>query len=874
MFRRKFIDRLRQKYQTGGINLAKQLGTQAVKTGVTTGLGRMSPAYFGATTLGGSLLSGAGTAYGLYKAHDQLLDAVGPEVYGHMSAGITGAHKDPNINKQLKKYGDAFYGRKMQLGGIQDLPGGVAEPIPGSDAIEFSGATHDEGGIMMDPQTEVEDGETMDQVTMAKHGGKKHDYFFSSYLKKGGQSFADMHKNILAEGGDQNKINTLARMQEVAANRNPNTIAKRGGFTKYQTGGPAAEYIPQRDFVGPINVDEAEKDRRKFSEERKDIYLEGKEESLQKLRDEDERRYKEYQKETEIEKANRKDIVYKRLKDSGVPDVDRYIQDWYDGDWENIDPEFIQETMSATDKARYEQLMKNKDKYLKYGFFGGDPNYEETRKEAEKKHKESGWGVHGPLQTREGLLESDIIKLADSDKYFVEDLKFLKDYESGQNPISYDDWVKRLDVHADRSILDSFPDMSETVFKQEHKDLKRMQDQRTKYIDAGINTDNIDKSIKNKLEEIKRKSTQTYKKGGFNYQLGGTPIDLNLSDNLTGNLWMSNLPQIQSPVQQPELINLSSDNLSPSRSELPTEEEILESNRNLIADPTDPAVIAANKKADKEFEAYLANKNLREQMWAHVNKRRKTPTAALAAGAAQAIPALYSFLHKQPPAEQSGFTPGFTTPIKADSIKAQQLERANYNNMRSQLSAAIRGGKKFIETSGGGPADMANMQSLLSKEIMGNMQITAAETKANTAIKNAEAQLAQQAAIDNAKRQQQAAVTNAQLSRAEAARLDQIDVLNAAARQKVKDDQEFMKYQGLAALAAGAAGLTGDVLDYRGQERYAKAIGSEGIYERDVMRNYLAREANRTGIPDVCEAGDCTKEQINKYITDTYNLKS
>ena len=34
-------------------------------------------------------------------------------------------------------------------------------------------------------------------------GGKKKDYFFSSYLKKGGRSYADMHKNILAMGGGQ-----------------------------------------------------------------------------------------------------------------------------------------------------------------------------------------------------------------------------------------------------------------------------------------------------------------------------------------------------------------------------------------------------------------------------------------------------------------------------------------------------------------------------------------------------------------------------------------------------------------------------------------------------------------------------------------------
>ena len=120
--------------------------------------------------------------------------------------------------------------RKMQMGGAQQLPGGIATSIPGSDAIEFSGQTHDEGGIMMDNVTEVEDGETMDQVTMNKEGGKKKDYFFSSYLKKGGRSFAEHHKDILAMGGSQEDINMLAKMQEKAAGRKPSYVrAKLGG---------------------------------------------------------------------------------------------------------------------------------------------------------------------------------------------------------------------------------------------------------------------------------------------------------------------------------------------------------------------------------------------------------------------------------------------------------------------------------------------------------------------------------------------------------------------------------------------------------------------------------------------------------------------
>ena len=137
-------------------------------------------------------------------------------------------------DKKLKRGGLAPY--KYNMGGMQNLPGGNVQQIPGSDAVEFSGATHDQGGIMMDPQTEVEDGETMDQVTMAKKGGKR-DYFFSSHLKEGGRSFADMHKDILENGGGQEDIDYLAQMQEKSAGRNPKKVAKLGGVVQYEEGG-------------------------------------------------------------------------------------------------------------------------------------------------------------------------------------------------------------------------------------------------------------------------------------------------------------------------------------------------------------------------------------------------------------------------------------------------------------------------------------------------------------------------------------------------------------------------------------------------------------------------------------------------------------
>ena len=142
---------------------------------------------------------------------------------------------DPSQQMQSGGYMNQM--QQYDNGGMK-LPGGNMQPIPGSDAVQFNGNSHDDGGIMLDNQTEVEGGETMDQVNMNKKGGKR-DYFFSDHLKKDGQSYASHHKKILSDGGNQDDINILAKMQEHQAGRNPKAVqtAKTGGVKKFKTGG-------------------------------------------------------------------------------------------------------------------------------------------------------------------------------------------------------------------------------------------------------------------------------------------------------------------------------------------------------------------------------------------------------------------------------------------------------------------------------------------------------------------------------------------------------------------------------------------------------------------------------------------------------------
>tara|TARA_B100000768_G_scaffold164652_1_gene166678 strand:- start:23800 stop:26532 length:2733 start_codon:yes stop_codon:yes gene_type:complete len=203
---------------------------------IATNMNRMK----GAALIGGganALLSGS-------SGNEDRSDMKEKSTYYNDEFG--GKYKIINGQKVMVEEDGGMYSKAQQYmqGGMQDspqqLPGGVMQPI-GEGAVEFVGNEHDEAGmgsesgILLDPQTEVEDGETMTQV--AAQGGMK-DYFFSNKLKSGGMTFADKHKEMVSSGAGQEQVNYLAKMQEAVAGRNPGDIkAAYGGMRRYDEAG-------------------------------------------------------------------------------------------------------------------------------------------------------------------------------------------------------------------------------------------------------------------------------------------------------------------------------------------------------------------------------------------------------------------------------------------------------------------------------------------------------------------------------------------------------------------------------------------------------------------------------------------------------------
>ena len=504
--------------------------------------------------------------------------------------------------------------KKYNLGGMS-LPGGMVAPIPGTDAVEFMGQTHEEGGIMMDPQTEVEDGETMDKVTM-KHGGKR-DYFFSSHLKKGGRSYADMHKDVLAMGGTQEDVDMLARMQEKSAGRDPNQVAKLGGVVEYNTGG-----LSQADKMAN------------------------------------------FQKILEI------DPSYSRLLD-------------------------------------YQMLQKE----------GQVPALS-----AEGLPTTYGDGLIGP----ETLFSS----IQDKDDLYFSNPENLA--QAGQAP----------------------------------------------EMNQGLN-----------LREKANLFAGSFGKG-YNAYL----------------------------------------------------------NRQQLRGDTGDVM------SEEEFNQMRQQEQLSKVL------RPNMPMEAKIGAAAQFLPAVTAMFTKQKDPEEFTFTPGVSSPIVTGQVKGLRYEAPTQDEARANLMNEYLAQQRFLDTSGAGAATLSNRQSLFAKKLFADAKLGAIEAKDQLKAEAMTKQSQQKADLVNVTNELKASLANAQLAQKEAQRKDAVDNANIAQRNKREQEKILNRLSIASNLAQGIAGVTGDTLQYKADERVARATGAYGIYERDRVKNMLQGQIN----PDTGKI--YTEEEINKKV--------
>ena len=190
-------------------------------------------------------------------------------------------------------------------------------------------------------------------------------------------------------------------------------------------------------------------------------------------------------------------------------------------------------------------------------------------------------------------------------------------------------------------------------------------------------------------------------------------------------------------------------------------------------------------------------------------KSRDVPLGAILAGASQLIPPAYSLLKK--PKNVPGYAP--------QAYAKPQLPRVNYNAERAANASDTRATLASIENNAAGPAGMVNMIAAMGKKRQGDLEIATQESRANKQLSAEEARLGAQASQFNIGQDAQAQQYNRGL-----------------AREQIKDRREEVM-GALDAAADRIAGMTGDVLDYKAQERLAEAVSGEtGVLLRERLK--------------------------------------
>tara|TARA_R110002012_G_scaffold63225_3_gene166427 strand:- start:8449 stop:11679 length:3231 start_codon:yes stop_codon:yes gene_type:complete len=625
-------------------------------------------------------------------------------------------------NSMWHNFPSYFTGKdKKQTGGVKQLRGGNMTKLPGG-AVQFNGAKHSQGGIDLDKNTEVEGGETMDKVSMKKKGGKAKDYIFSEYLKLGGRSFAQRHKEILNRGGKQSEIQNLAKLQERSAaadgekDRGSDRIMKNGGERrKYQTGDAVEggeETTESTTTTRTASLFESIKD---FEDFKNSVNLpdghpaKGNEEALKKLW-------------TTVVKK----IGTARMGDGISVDDDAAIKDIITG----VTSEGVADQNAAAKQAWEEEQERVKGENERI-----TAEREERSEAGSTEIKEDGERVFGGSERG---VTSILERLSKAQEKFPDD---VPDFDF--------DRYRNADGEFDESLFDN--------------------EARAEFIKH--NNENVPEDLR---------STMLSTEGKLN-QYGQN------TDYIVGDQWnrMDWFEREATPNAELEYKELTADIT-------PKEVEETEAPEETPTDDSGGSTPTIPKKPDVPFGAYLG-------------------------GLAQLIPPAYAF--RNPPATVQA--PG------AESVQPGRLHRVNYNAERAANAGDFRATQQAIENNASGPGGMVNLVAALSKKQQGDLKLANAESEVNKSL-----------ASEEAKMSQQASTTNATLG------LEAGQYAAGLAREQIKDRREE-KLGALDAAADRIAGITGDVLDYKGQERMARAIGRDGVYTREQLMEmgYSAEDA-------------------------------
>ena len=227
---------------------------------------------------------------------------------------------------------------------------------------------------------------------------------------------------------------------------------------------------------------------------------------------------------------------------------------------------------------------------------------------------------------------------------------------------------------------------------------------------------------------------------------------------------------------------------------------------------------------------------------------------------AQAIPAITAMLTKQKDPEEFKYEPGFTSPLVAGRVKGLKYEAPNQNEARARLASSYTGEQRFLDTSGAGSSAFANRQALFAKKLQAEGTLGAQESKDEITAENLTKKSQELANARNVQNELTAATTNAQMIQKEADRKSAIDTANVQLRNMRENEKVLNRMSIASNLATGVAGVMGDTMGYKADERVAKATGTYGIYERDRVKTALTGKIN----PKTQKV--YTEEEINKEV--------